>query len=247
MLNTGHVIGVIFALGAIMAIGPLLNFLAASKLFKMWVTKLFEEKEFSQKVFTALIVSALVTLLFGIITRNVLFTFIGTLIGAVLGTKIADSNINSRKVDFDLRLKLASGAFLDSVTVCVSSGLSIRSAISEAVSNAPSAVENIWKPLITDSEANIPFAKHLETIADKNRENVMGRISRTLLIAQERGTPILNTLQSLGAEIRSETRRQLLEIAAKKDVAMMIPVVFGILPSITAVALYPAFISLSNM
>ena len=75
----------------------------------------------------------------------------------------------------------------------------------------------------------------------------MGRISRTLLISQERGTPIAQTLQSLSGEIRSETRRQLLEIAAKKDVAMMVPVVFGILPSITAIALYPAFISLSIM
>jgi tight adherence protein C len=75
----------------------------------------------------------------------------------------------------------------------------------------------------------------------------MGRISRTLLIAQERGTPIAQTLNALSAEIRSETRRQLLEIAAKKDVTMMVPVVFGILPSITAIALYPAFISLSIM
>jgi tight adherence protein C len=75
----------------------------------------------------------------------------------------------------------------------------------------------------------------------------MGRVSRSLLIAQERGTPIQQTLQGLSNEIRSETRRQLLEIAAKKDVSMMVPVVFGILPSITAIALYPAFISISTM
>lgn len=247
MLNAGHFLGMSFALGGIAVAMPILRMSPQFEIVKNHLSKLMADKDFYQKVIAALSAGAVCSIISGVISKNFALTILGTIFGVFIGIKIAESNIESQKADFDLRLKLASGAFLDSVTICVSSGMSIRKSISEAVSSAPISVQHIWQPLVSDQNAEIPFIKHLANVSNTNRENVMGRIARTLLISQERGTPIINTLQSLGAEIRSETRRQLLEIAAKKDVAMMIPVVFGILPSITAVALYPAFISLSNM
>jgi tight adherence protein C len=67
------------------------------------------------------------------------------------------------------------------------------------------------------------------------------------VIAVERGTPMLPMLDSFAADIRSNNQRKLLEKAAQKEVWMMIPVVFGILPAVTAVAVFPALTTLSQL
>ncbi len=245
--NFGNLLGLVFSFGIMFAAKPFLTLALKKRLISDKITKFANDSDFAYKVVFALISGSVAALGIGVWLRLAFATMLALPFGAILGLRIAEANLKNRAVDYDLRLRLSSGAFIDVISLCMNSGLPIRSAIVESCQRSGSEITNIWQQISRDLTAEIPFTKHLADISIANRENVMGRIARTLLISQERGTPITATLNSLSAEIRSETRRQLLEIAAKKDVAMMVPVVFGILPSITAVALYPAFISLSIM
>jgi tight adherence protein C len=51
-------------------------------------------------------------------------------------------------------------------------------------------------------------------------------------------------LRAQAADARAAGRRSLMEAAGRKDVAMLIPVVFLILPTVVLIALFPGFQSL---
>ena len=64
-------------------------------------------------------------------------------------------------------------------------------------------------------------------------------------MAVERGTPLADVLHAQAADVREAGRRQLIETAARKEVFMMVPVVFLILPVTVMFAFWPGFIGLS--
>jgi tight adherence protein C len=65
-----------------------------------------------------------------------------------------------------------------------------------------------------------------------------------MAIAISRGTPLVETLTHSVREARSSERIKLLNIAAKSEISMMIPVVFLILPISILFAMYPSMTSL---
>jgi tight adherence protein C len=64
-------------------------------------------------------------------------------------------------------------------------------------------------------------------------------------VALERGTPLADVLHSQAADVREASRRALLETGARKEVAMMVPVVFLVLPVTVLFSLYPGLVGLS--
>ncbi len=75
----------------------------------------------------------------------------------------------------------------------------------------------------------------------------IGRFIDALRIALERGTPIVDVLHAQAADARNESRRLLLERAGRRELMMMAPVVFFVLPTIVLVALFPGFRELTAM
>ena len=57
--------------------------------------------------------------------------------------------------------------------------------------------------------------------------------------ALERGTPLVEVLRAQAQDSRDVAKRDLLETAGKKEVAMMIPLVFLILPMTIVFAIWP--------
>ena len=64
---------------------------------------------------------------------------------------------------------------------------------------------------------------------------------RGVVVAVERGTPLADVLRAQAQDVREEGRRQLMETGGKKEISMMIPVVFLILPVTILFAAYPGF------
>jgi tight adherence protein C len=72
----------------------------------------------------------------------------------------------------------------------------------------------------------------------------LSRAFHALTLALERGTPLAQVLRAQAADARAQQARLLLVLAGRKETAMMLPVVFLILPMIVAVALYPGIVAL---
>lgn len=76
------------------------------------------------------------------------------------------------------------------------------------------------------------------------REAGTGSVDRFvdgLLVCLERGTPVAEVLRAQASDARAEQRRLLMEQAGRKDIAMLLPVVFLILPIVVVIAMYPGF------
>ena len=62
-----------------------------------------------------------------------------------------------------------------------------------------------------------------------------------MVVAVERGTPLADVLRAQAQDVREAGQRALMDAAGKKEIAMMVPVVFLILPVTVLFAVYPGF------
>jgi tight adherence protein C len=61
-----------------------------------------------------------------------------------------------------------------------------------------------------------------------------------LLGALDRGTPLVDVLRAQAQDARDEAKRRLIESGGKKEIGMLLPLVFLILPVTIAFAVFPA-------
>ena len=60
-----------------------------------------------------------------------------------------------------------------------------------------------------------------------------------LVVAIQRGTPLGEVLRAQAADAREAARQSLIEQGGKKEISMMVPVVFLVLPVTVLFAVYP--------
>ncbi len=85
--------------------------------------------------------------------------------------------------------------------------------------------------------ANLPTA--LQGLADRTGLISLSRFVDGIVVAVERGTPLAEVLRAQAQDVREDSRRTLMEQGGKKEILMMIPVVFLILPVTVLFAVYP--------
>lgn len=93
--------------------------------------------------------------------------------------------------------------------------------------------------------ANLPAA--LQGLADRSGLASLTRFVDGIVVAVERGTPLADVLRSQAQDVREAGRRAVMEQGGKNEIAMMVPVVFLVLPVTVLFAIYPgvAFLSFS--
>lgn len=87
--------------------------------------------------------------------------------------------------------------------------------------------------------ANLPTA--LQGLADRTGLPSLSRFVDGIVIAVDRGTPLAEVLRAQAQDVREEGRRIIMEAGGKKEIAMMAPVVFLILPITVVFAAFPGF------
>lgn len=177
--------------------------------------------------------------------RGAQASLFGCVLGGLLAGVARQQVVAAQQKQLQIRLSLLTPAFLDMLAISMATGVGLRVALNSLLPKVDRELQQLWLPLTSDGETAVVDC--LQQVISDCEHSPTQRIANALIVSTERGTPIVDVLQSLAQEIRAECRRQLLEIASKKDVQMMLPVVFGILPSITAVALFPAVGSLTSL
>lgn len=97
------------------------------------------------------------------------------------------------------------------------------------------------------ARAGEPLTRALSDLAEATTLEPFGRFLSGLVVAIERGTPMADVLRAQSADVREVRKRALLEAGGRKEVAMMVPVVFMILPVTVLFALYPGLLTLVSV
>jgi tight adherence protein C len=97
---------------------------------------------------------------------------------------------------------------------------------------------------LSDTRSGTSVVTALERMAARTSLPALARFVDGMAIAVERGTPLADVLRAQAADVRDAGRRSLLEAGGRKEIAMLVPVVFLVLPVTVVFALFPGFFSL---
>jgi tight adherence protein C len=98
---------------------------------------------------------------------------------------------------------------------------------------------------LADARAGASLVMALQGIAVRTSLPPLARFVDGVAIAVERGTPLAEVLRAQAVDVREAGKRALLEAGGKKEIAMMVPVVFLVLPVTVLFALFPGFFGFS--
>jgi tight adherence protein C len=94
---------------------------------------------------------------------------------------------------------------------------------------------------LADTHAGSTLVQALQRLSRRTGLAPLARFVDGVVIAMERGTPLAEVLRAQAEDVRQLGQRALMDSAGRKEVAMMVPVVFGVLPVTVLFAVYPGF------
>jgi tight adherence protein C len=98
---------------------------------------------------------------------------------------------------------------------------------------------------LDDARAGSSLVQALERLGARTSLPPLARFVDGVAVAVERGTPLADVLRAQAMDAREAGKRALLESGGRKEIAMMIPVVFLVLPVTVVFALFPGVVGFS--
>ena len=99
--------------------------------------------------------------------------------------------------------------------------------------------------VLADIRTGTPVATALDAWAARSGLPAVARFAEAMAVAVDRGTPLAAVLHAQAADAREAGRRLLIESGARREVLMMVPVVFMILPVTILFAFWPGVVGLN--
>ena len=98
--------------------------------------------------------------------------------------------------------------------------------------------------MLAEVRTGTPLAAALDGLAARTGLPAVARFAEAMAVAVDRGTPLAAVLHAQAADAREAGRRALIESGARREVLMMVPVVFLILPVTVLFAFWPGVVGL---
>ena len=133
---------------------------------------------------------------------------------------------------------------LEVLTLSMSAGEGVLDAIRRVsrISRGELAAE--LGRVISEVNTGLPLSESLTRMAAGVQLPALTRSVEQITGALERGTPLADVFRAQAQDSREDAKRQLIEVAGKKEVAMLIPLVFLILPTTIIFAIFPGILVL---
>ncbi|MTA22942.1 MAG: hypothetical protein F2573_05110 [Actinobacteria bacterium] len=145
-----------------------------------------------------------------------------------------------------MRISQELPAVTEIFAILISSGASISSALEVLSRSVSGEITSILCDGIERLRDGAPLTYVLDNISQESEVPQLRRFCDSLIIASERGTSLSEVLARQVHEIRSKEHATKLENAGRAEIALMIPVVFLILPISVLFALWPSYIALGQ-
>lgn len=176
----------------------------------------------------------------------------GTATGLVLavalllaGVVARDSLLSRQVTRRSQRLGAELPTVAELLALAVAAGEGPVGALERVVSLSDGQLAEELARALADARAGATLSSALQGVAARTAVPAVARFVDGLVVALERGTPLADVLRAQAVDAREAGRRSLLEAGGKKEIAMLVPVVFLILPVTVVFALFPGVVGLS--
>lgn len=129
---------------------------------------------------------------------------------------------------------------LEFLSLALSAGETVRDALRRVASVGSGELAREFGRVMADVDHGVPLADALADCAASLELPALGRVVEQLVSALERGSPLIEVLRAQAQDSREDAKRALLESAGRREVAMLVPLVFLILPVTIVFAIFPA-------
>ena len=131
------------------------------------------------------------------------------------------------------------------MALAVSAGESATGALDRVCRSARGELSKDFTRVLAETRAGKPLAEALQEFSSRTELGPLLRFVDGLVVAVERGTPLAEVLRAQAQDARDTAKRELMESAGKKEIGMMVPVVFGVLPLTVVFAVFPGLAAIS--
>ncbi|MEH0111004.1 type II secretion system F family protein [Tersicoccus sp. MR15.9] len=168
------------------------------------------------------------------------------LAGAVGGFALRDAVLGAQIKRREARMLAEFPSLAELMALAVSAGESAGGALERVVRTSHGELAGEFARVLAQNRAGTPLRTALGDLSRRTRLAPLARFVDGLNVAIERGTPLADVLHAQAADVRDLSKRQLMEAAGRKEIGMMVPLVFGVLPLTVVFAVFPG-IALLNL
>jgi tight adherence protein C len=130
------------------------------------------------------------------------------------------------------------------LALAVAAGESPVAALDRVVVRCHGELSSDLRRVLAEVRTGTPVARAFDDLAARSGLPVVSRFAEGLAISVERGTPLADVLHAQAGDVREAGRRALIESGARREVFMMVPVVFLVLPVTVVFAFWPGLVGL---
>jgi tight adherence protein C len=166
---------------------------------------------------------------------------------AVVGVLARDYHLGAVVRRREARMLAEFPTIADLLALSVAAGEGPMAALDRVTRVARGELTRELAWVLAESRTGTPVSRALDALALRTGLPVVARFAEGFAVAIERGTPLADVLHAQAADVREASRRTLIETGARKEVLMMVPVVFLVLPVTVAFAFWPGVVGLRLM
>lgn len=163
----------------------------------------------------------------------------------VLGVLLRDQQLTAQVRRREAAIVAEFPAVAELLALSVAAGEAPVAALDRVVRRSAGALSRDLAEVLALIRTGEPVAEAFDALAAATGVPVVARFAHAVAVAIERGTPLADVLHAQAADVREAGRRALIEQAARKEIVMMVPVVFLVLPVTVVFAFWPGVVGLS--
>lgn len=137
-------------------------------------------------------------------------------------------------------------ALAELMALSVTAGESAIGSLERVVRCSQGELSREFQSILAMTRSGESLVVALQSFSQRTSVAALSRFVDGLIVAIERGTPLADVLRAQAQDVRDNAKRELMETAGKKEIGMMAPVVFLILPLTVLFAMFPG-LSLLNL
>lgn len=162
-----------------------------------------------------------------------------------LGVIARDHHLSGQVRTRERRIIAEFPAVAELLALAVAAGEGPVAALDRVVRRSGGELSRDLAKVLAAVRTGEPVGSAFDQWANATGLALVARFAQGIAVAVERGTPLADVLHAQAADVREAGRRELIEIAARKEIFMMVPVVFLVLPVTIFFAFWPGVVGLS--
>jgi tight adherence protein C len=165
-------------------------------------------------------------------------------LAAVAGALLRENRLTAEVRSHERQVMTELPAVAELLALSVAAGEGPVGALERVVGRSDGALSRELAEVLGAVRTGTPVAAAFDAYSRRTGVPAVARFASGIAVAVERGTPLADVLHAQAGDVREAHRRALIESGARREVAMMVPVVFLVLPTTVMFAFWPGVVGL---